>query len=84
MISKFADVFFVKFQIEFESLLLHDHALSFGIVVNDLIHLFKVDGTTFVYIDGIEALFVSLFVPNLVRVGGQHELFAEIPTLIDV
>ena len=69
---------------ELESLWTYNHALAFCIVVDDLIHLFEVDGAAFVNIDGVEPLLVSFFVPHLVRVGVGHEFLAETSALVDV
>ena len=64
--------------------LTYNHALSFGIVINDLVHFFKVDGAAFVDVDGEETLFVLVFVPFIVRVGRSHQLLAEASALIHV
>ena len=58
--------------------------MALGIVINDLVHFFKVDGAAFVDVDGEEARFVLVFVPCLRRVGRPHELFAEASALVHV
>ena len=58
--------------------------MSLCVIVNDLVKLFEVDGTTLVDVDGVEPLLVALLVPVLSRIGVTHKFFAEASALIDI
>ena len=56
--------------------------MSLRIFIDDFIQLLAVDSATLIYIDGVEALLVALFVPIHVRIRRLHQLFTEVTTLI--
>ena len=51
------------------SLRSHDHSLALSIFEYDSIELCEIDGSTFVYIDTVEPLLVTLVVPFLCWIG---------------
>ena len=61
-----------------------DHTLPLRVFVDDFIQLLAVDSATLIYIDGVKALLVALFVPVLLRIRCLHQLLAEVTALIDI